>query len=135
VAIPESCGLTILLVDDDELVLTAVSAQLRRLGHSVVIAENGQAAIDRLTEGAAVDLVLLDINMPVLDGCQALPRLRQLRPHLPVIIETGLMGDKAEHLAQAHDNVSVLVRPFSLNEIKAALAPWVERANAQGSIT
>jgi PAS domain S-box-containing protein len=134
VAMPESHGLTILLVDDDDLVLTAVSAQLRRLGHSVVIAENGQAAIDQLMEGAPVDLVLLDINMPVLDGCRALPRLRQLRPNLPVIIETGSMDDKAEELARAHDNVSVLVRPFSLNEIKAALAPWVERANAHGSI-
>jgi PAS domain S-box-containing protein len=133
VAIPESSGLNILLVDDDDLVVTAVSAQLRRLGHSVIVAENGQAAIDRLMEGAAVDLVVLDINMPVLDGCQALPRLRQLRPQLPVIIETGDMGDKAEDLARAYENVSILVRPFSLNEIKATLAPWVERANAPKS--
>jgi PAS domain S-box-containing protein len=134
VAMPESCDLTILLVDDDDLVLTAVSAQLRRLGHAVVTAENGQAAIDRLMEGAAIDLVMLDIHMPVLDGCQTLPRLRQLRPQLPVIIETGNMDDKAEDLARAHDNVSVLVRPFSLSEIKAALAPWVERATAQRPI-
>ena len=135
VAIPESSGLTILLVDDDDLVVTAVSAQLRRLGHTVVVAENGQAAIDRLLEGAAVDLVLLDINMPVLDGCQTLPRLRQLRPQLPVIIETGNMGDKADDLSRAYNNVSVLVRPFSLNEIKAALAPWVERVSAQRPVT
>jgi CheY-like chemotaxis protein len=99
-----------------------------------VIAENGQAAIDRLMEGVAIDLVLLDIHMPVLDGCQTLPRLRQLRPQLPVIIETGNMDDKTEDLARAHDNVSVLVRPFSLSEIKAALAPWVERATAQRPI-
>jgi two-component system, cell cycle sensor histidine kinase and response regulator CckA len=127
---PQPKGLGILLVDDDDLVLSAVSAQLRRLGHLVTTAENGQEALDKLQAGLQADLVLLDINMPVLDGFQALPRLRALRPDLPVIIETGNMGDRAEDLASAHRDVSVLVRPFSLSELKAALDPWVERARA-----
>ena len=125
---PEAHGLRILLVDDDDLVLTAVSAQLRRLGHRVATADNGQEALDKIQEGLEVDLVLLDIEMPVLDGGKTLPRLRQLRPNLPVIIETGSMGDCAEQLARTHADVSVLVRPFSLSELKAALDPWVERA-------
>jgi two-component system cell cycle sensor histidine kinase/response regulator CckA len=125
-------GLRILLVDDDDLVLSAVSAQLRRLGHFVATAENGQDAIDKITADPNVDLVLLDINMPVLDGKQALPRLRAIRPDLPVIIETGNMSDHADALARAHANVSVLVRPFSLSELKAALDPWVDRPRPTG---
>lgn len=123
-------GLRILLVDDDDLVLSAVSAQLRRLGHFVTTAENGQEAIDKIKDDLRVDLVLLDINMPVLDGAQALPRLRELRPDLPVIIETGNMSDHADELARSYGDVSVLVRPFSLSELKAALDPYVERAKA-----
>jgi PAS domain S-box-containing protein len=120
-------GLRILLVDDDNLVQTAVCAQLRRLGHVVVIANHGQEALDKLHAGLEFDLVLLDIDMPVLSGGETLPRLRALRPALPVIIETGNMGEQVENLARAFADVSVLGRPFSLSELKAALAPWVER--------
>ena len=122
-----SQGLRILLVDDDDLVQTAVSAQLRRLGHSVVMAENGREALDKVEAGLKVDLVLLDIDMPVLDGSQALPLLRTLQPDLPVIIETGNLGEKAEQLVRTYQDVAVLVRPFSLAELKAALDPWIER--------
>ncbi len=124
-------GLRILLVDDDNLVQTAVCAQLRRLGHSVVIANHGQEALDKLQDGLALDLVLLDIDMPVLSGGETLPCLRALRPALPVIIETGNMGPQVEQLARAFADVSVLGRPFSLSELKAALEPWVERFRAQ----
>lgn len=123
-----SQGLRILLVDDDDLVQTAVSAQLRRLGHSIVIAENGREAVDKVEAGLQVDLVLLDIDMPVLDGTRALPMLRKLRPDLPVIIETGNLGEKAELLVSAHRDVALLVRPFSLAELKAAIDPWLARA-------
>jgi len=121
-------GLRILLVDDDDLVQTAVSAQLRRLGHSIVMAENGREAVDKVEAGLQVDLVLLDIDMPVLDGTQALPILRKLRPDLPVIIETGNLGEKAEELVSAYRDVALLVRPFSLAELKAAIDPWLARA-------
>ena len=121
-------ALRILLVDDDNLVQTAVCAQLRRLGHAVVIADHGQAALDKLQGGLELDLVLLDIDMPVLGGVETLPRLRALRPTLPVIIETGNMGEQVEVLARTFIDVSVLSRPFSLSELKAALGPWVERA-------
>jgi CheY-like chemotaxis protein len=111
-----------------------VCAQLRRLGHAVVIANNGQEALDKLQEGLEFDLVLLDIDMPVLSGGETLPRLRTLRPALPVIIETGTMGEQVEELARTFADVSVLGRPFSLSELKAALAPWVERFRTPASI-
>jgi len=130
-----SQGLRILLVDDDDLVQTAVSAQLRRLGHSIVMAENGREAVDKVEAGLQVDLVLLDIDMPVLDGTQALPLLRRLRPDLPVIIETGNLGEKAEQLVSGYQDVALLVRPFSLAELKAAIAPWLVRTTQAGEQT
>ena len=123
-------GLRILLVEDDNLVQTAVCAQLRKLGHAITIANHGQEALDKLQEGLECDLVLLDIDMPVLSGGETLPRLRALRPSLPVVIETGNMGEQVEQLARAFADVSVLVRPFSLSELKAALAPWANSIRA-----
>jgi CheY-like chemotaxis protein len=100
---------------------------MRRLGHTITIANHGQEALDKLQEGLEFDLVLLDIDMPVMSGGETLPRLRALRPSLPVIIETGNMGEQVEQLARAFANVFVLGRPFSLSELKAALAPWADR--------
>jgi PAS domain S-box-containing protein len=119
-------GLRILLVDDDNLVQSAISAQLRRLGHSVLLANHGQEALDKLQEGATVDLVLLDIDMPILSGSETLPRLRALRPTLPVIIETGNLDQAVEQLGKRFSDVAVLARPFHLAELKAALAPWAD---------
>jgi CheY-like chemotaxis protein len=120
-------GLRILLVDDDSLVQTAISAQLRRLGHEVIIGNHGQEALDKLQEGAEIDLVLLDLDMPVLSGRQTLPLLRKLRPTLPVIIETGSMDEAVGKLTSQFTDVAVLSRPFTLGELKAALAPWVRK--------
>ena len=122
----KQAGLRILLVDDDNLVQTAISAQLRRLGHSVLLANHGQEALDKLQEGATVDLVLLDIDMPILSGSETLPRLRALRPTLPVIIETGNPDQAVEQLGKCFADVAVLARPFHLAELKAALAPWAD---------
>jgi CheY-like chemotaxis protein len=123
-------GLRILLVDDDNLVQRAVCAQLTRLGHTVAVANHGRAALDKLQDGIEVDLVLLDLDMPVLSGQDTLPLLRALRPSLPVIIETGSMGEIAEGLATSFADVAVLTRPFSLGELKVILDPWVARVRA-----
>jgi len=120
-------GLRILLVDDDSLVQTAVSAQLRKLGHEVVIANHGQEALEKLQEGAEIDLVLLDLDMPVLSGRRTLPLLRKLRPTLPVIIETGSMDEAVGQLAAQFTDVATLSRPFTLVDLRAALAPWLRK--------
>jgi PAS domain S-box-containing protein len=114
-------GLRILLADDDDQVQTAVSAQLRRLGHSVSIAGHGREALDKLEAGLEVDLVLLDIDMPVLDGAKTLPLLRALRPQLPVIIETGKLDDRTEDIVSKHSEIRLLIKPFSLTELKGAI--------------
>jgi PAS domain S-box-containing protein len=116
-----SIGLRILLVDDDDQVQTAVSAQLRRLGHSVTIAGHGQDALDKIQAGLEVDLVLLDVDMPVLDGGKTLPRLRALRPGLPVIVETGNLNERTEDIVAKHADIRLLIKPFSLSELKAAI--------------
>jgi nitrogen-specific signal transduction histidine kinase/CheY-like chemotaxis protein len=128
-----ACGLRILLVDDDSLVQATISAQLSKLGHEVVIANQGQEALDKLQEGAEIDLVLLDLDMPVLSGRKTLPLLRKLRPALPVIIETGSMDAAVGQLAAQFADVAVLSRPFTRVELKAALVPWV-RGEKRGAV-
>jgi PAS domain S-box-containing protein len=126
-AISETPGLRVLLIDDDELIQKSVSAQLRRLGHQVTIASNGHEALMKLDAGLEVDLAVLDITMPILDGAATLPHLRRLRPNLGVILATGKVDDATHALARAYCDVRLLPKPYSLGELRNEIAPWLER--------
>jgi two-component system, cell cycle sensor histidine kinase and response regulator CckA len=115
---PKAESLDVLLVDDDPLIQSTVSAMLRRLGHRVTVAPNGAVALRILESAVGCSLVILDLNMPVLDGRGTLPRLRELRPSLPVLIATGRADETAHELARAHPGVSILSKPFSYEELK-----------------
>jgi signal transduction histidine kinase/putative methionine-R-sulfoxide reductase with GAF domain len=112
---------TILLVDDDELVRESVQILLEALGHKVKPAASGEACLDLLESGLQPDLVLLDLNMPGLDGGKTLQRLRLLRPELVVVITTGRVDQDALELTRAYPNVFLLAKPFGLPELRRFL--------------
>lgn len=79
-----------LLADDEPAVLQVCTAMLERFGYVVVVARDGQEAVDLFAErGSRIDLVVLDLSMPHLDGVQALERIRALRPDVPAILTSG----------------------------------------------
>lgn len=84
---PRPCR-RILLVDDDHTVRDSLSNVLVAEGYSVTPAENGQQALD-LANQVPVDLVLLDLNMPVKNGWDTFERLTAEHPLLPIIITTA----------------------------------------------
>jgi len=82
------CGKRILLVDDDPMVRDSLNDVLVAEGCIVIPAENGQQAID-LARQSPVDLVLLDLNMPVKNGWDTFEQLTREHPTLPIIIVTA----------------------------------------------
>jgi DNA-binding response OmpR family regulator len=79
---------TLLLVDDDPTVREMIGRVLTEAGHIVMFAANGQAALD-LASATEMDLVLLDLNMPVKSGWDTFERLSTENPLLPIIIITA----------------------------------------------
>jgi len=114
--------LSILLVDDDELILQSVAPMLRVLGHQVQTASSGQAALALFQAGLAVDLVVLDMNMPGLNGAQTLDRLKALRPDQKVLMASGYSDQDMLPLLAAHRYLSSIQKPFNLSEIANKLA-------------
>ena len=84
---------TILVVDDEVLVLCLLADALEDEGFKVVSAGNGAEALQALEaverDGGHVDVVFTDINMPVLDGLELARRVRALKPHMPIIYASG----------------------------------------------
>jgi len=112
-SMPVARALNVLLIDDDELIQHAVHRILRAAGHTVTTVSGGAKAIAVVEAGLRPNLVVLDMNMPELDGAATLPRLRKLLPNVPVVLSTGQADQDAQTLATSHALVTLLPKPFS----------------------
>ena len=119
--VPRARSLGILLVDDEDLVRESVSALFRHGGHQVETAAGGRAALGLLQAGLAVDLVVLDQNMPGMSGVETLRELRTSHPALPVILSSGRVDREVEGALSAYDAVWLLKKPFNFAELQAAV--------------
>jgi DNA-binding response OmpR family regulator len=119
---------TILVADDDPDILMLVATMLEREGHVVVRAEDGQAAVKCLFERRP-DLVILDIDMPRLDGWQVLERIREVSS-VPVIMLTAQGGelDKVRGLRGGADDY--VTKPFGRQELAARVDAALRRGAA-----
>jgi len=124
-------GATILVVEDDEDIRRLTVLGLKQRGFDTVEAVDGTAALS-MVETVAVDLVLLDGNLPELDGFVVLKRLRAMptMATLPVIMVTGRsdLGDKIDGLGAGADDY--LIKPVSLDELVARIDANLRGARA-----
>jgi two-component system CheB/CheR fusion protein len=121
---PAGRSLSILLVDDEELIRRTVGPILQALGHQVETAAGGLEALKRVEDGLEPDLVMLDLNMPELDGSETFNRLRRIRPELPVVFATGYVDERIPSILSRFPKVRILKKPFTIAEIQEVLADW-----------
>lgn len=120
---------TILLVEDNPVNQLVAKGMLAKLGYQVLLATQGEEALASLASLAseAVDLVLMDCNMPVMDGYEATRRIRQNAAwqHLPIIALTAnAMADERERCRAAGMD-DYLAKPFRMEQLAALLKQWL----------
>lgn len=119
--------LLVLVVDDDNLVLTNTTAMLDDLGHEVLSASSGREALALLHQHPEVDLVVTDEVMPGMTGTELAVAIRARAPQMPVILATGyadlLLETKPRSL-----NLPRLAKPFTQAQLAKAVDASVERA-------
>ena len=114
--------LQILLVDDDELIRCAMAPMLELLGHRVQTVDSGFGALRLFEGGLEVDLVVLDVNMPRMDGVETLRRLLLLKPDQKVLMASGYNDWDMQSVLAGHPGITSLQKPFSLDEFQAKVA-------------
>ncbi|MDB6117043.1 MAG: hybrid sensor histidine kinase/response regulator [Verrucomicrobiaceae bacterium] len=113
----------ILIVDDESTIRSAGASVLQHLGYTVDTAENGKRCLEMIEEKAgAYDAVLLDLAMPVLDGTATLKVIREKHPALPVLLMSGYLSERLDHLLQEGSPTAVIQKPFSLTDLSEGLA-------------
>jgi signal transduction histidine kinase/CheY-like chemotaxis protein len=106
---------TILVVDDEPHLLELMEISLSHLGYRVLKASNGAQALNRMN--ADIDLVILDMIMPVMDGPTALKSIRQLCPHTKVLVATGYADPERLTAIKTLGIDGLLPKPFPLSEL------------------
>ena len=113
---------TVLLVDDEKMVLEVGKAILQRLGHEVVTAESGEEALDQFTAHRdAIGCVVLDLTMPGMDGKETFERLREVAPQLPIIIASGLSADQVASQFSSAPETAVIQKPYQVADLSATI--------------
>ena len=123
---------TILLVDDEDSVRTVLAFPLERDGYTVVQAADGEEAL-RLFDATQIDLVVLDIMLPRLDGLEVCKRLRTLS-NVPIIMLTARDDelDKVIGLELGADDY--ITKPFSIREFRSRVRALLRRARSQPDV-
>ena len=117
----------ILVVDDDPLALNVAQRLLQRAGYTAWTAPGGEEAIEFIRKRRdEIDLVLLDIVMPFVNGEDVYKEIQRLKPGLPVLLVTGFTAKTAEHLIQV-PGARILTKPFTQRMLTQTVRDVLDR--------
>lgn len=111
-------GRKVLIAEDENLLRVLYKEELEEAGYEVIAAENGEEALHQI-ESAKPDIVVLDVAMPVMDGLEALRRIKGKHNGIPVVMHTAHPVYLADGRARAAD--ACIVKSGDLKELKKIL--------------
>ena len=109
---------TILIVDDEDMIIDVGQALLKRMGYQVITAKSGEEALEVVHRiGAGIDLVILDMIMPGMDGGRTFDGIRETCPELPIMLASGYaINGQAQKIMNRGCN-GFIQKPFSVSEL------------------
>ncbi|MFN3638539.1 MAG: response regulator, partial [Chloroherpetonaceae bacterium] len=117
-------GVHVLVIDDEVQIREMLAEYLSEFGAEVTVAENGRSGIDAFRTLPKENLfVILDLNMPDISGEQVLKALREIDSTAKVVIGTGYLENEQKMRLNGFGAMQVLTKPYSLDDIIAALLP------------
>ncbi|MGQ9914839.1 MAG: sigma-54-dependent transcriptional regulator [Thermogutta sp.] len=122
---------TVLVVDDDPSQRQLFAESVRQLGFAVLEAGSAEEAVDFVCRRSP-DLVLLDVRLPGISGLEALPRMREARPDLPVMLITAYADVRDAVAALKSGACDYLTKPVDLEELKTAILDHLGETHERG---
>jgi DNA-binding NtrC family response regulator len=115
---------TILIVDDEESMRDLVAAMLAQYGYHVVIARGGQDAVDLYKEKSKdIDLVVMDVKMPGLDGFEAQYAIHRFNPYAKVLLMSGYLLESLPEM----DSPRFIQKPFSADFLNSTIRAFLDK--------
>ena len=131
VAAVQAARQSVLVVDDEAIVQKTAMLALERGGFNVLVASNGLEAIDALrADDNSISIVILDLTMPVMNGEQALPLIRAMRPELPIILSSGYNEAELSRRFASAGIAGVLQKPYTVSAITSKVTEALQAAQS-----
>ncbi len=119
---------TILVVDDEQLIRSMTRDLLQMAGYEVMVACDGAEALAILRErGHEIDLVILDLLMPGMDGAEVFKSLREVKPSLPCIFSSGYGAEDVAAAYRNDEHVRILSKPYEAATLTSAIRELLEQ--------
>lgn len=132
-------GSVVLVAEDNDINMEIITELLQMNGLKVIQAANGQEAVDKFVSAQVngIDLILMDIQMPVMDGCQATTTIRNIDREdavtVPIIALTGNAGDKDVEAAMQAGMNSYMVKPIQMKLLAQTMSEYINIENEEYS--
>ncbi len=119
----------VLVVDDEPAVREVAQAALQRYGYDVLLAANGEEAIEALARNKdRISIIVLDLSMPHMDGEQALPKLQEIKPGATVLIMSGYTESEALRLFAGKGVSGFIQKPFTIQRFAEKVKTALQKA-------
>lgn len=123
---PELVEKVILTVDDNEMNQLVISKIMENAGMKTIAASNGAEAIKKLNEGLKPDFILMDLEMPVMNGLQTSECIKKnINAHIPIIINSGAVSDIQKWKLKRLGIHDFLEKPYSMVDIFSKLSKYI----------
>ena len=128
-ALPKMGTETILLAEDDAAVRELEASILRKFGYEVILAEDGQDAVEKFVENQTkIRLILMDMIMPNKNGKQAFDEIRLLQPNIKVIFVSGYSGDIVRSRGEIDEDAELIMKPVNATELLNKVRNTIDKA-------
>ncbi len=128
-------GLRILFADDEEALQDTMSLELPRMGHQVTVCPDGHTAVRELESGQVFDCLLVDLDMPGMNGLEVIRRCKELTPETEAIVLTGKEALSTAVAAMRYGACDYLTKPCRLAELKELLGKIAARRDSSKNST
>lgn len=104
---------TILIAEDDNINFLLIKKMLQVTDHEIIRAENGEVALAIVLENPAIDIVLMDIKMPIMNGYEAFEKISLIRPNLPIIAQTAHASEEDKERVNVMGFTDYITKPIN----------------------
>lgn len=129
VEIQKSEGETILIAEDDNINFLLFQKMMQNKNYKIIRAINGQEAVDICLNNPNIDLVLMDIKMPIMTGFEAMEQIRPIRPNLPIIAQTAYSSSEDKIKIEEAGFNGYLTKPLSRENLFEMINKYLDKEN------
>ena len=115
----------VLVAEDVYINFRLIQSSLKKTGVNLIWAQNGQDALNECKKGQHIDLILMDVRMPIMDGFEATRKIKKMFPALPIIAQTSYAMDGDDKLCIEAGCDDYIAKPFNMPDLYRLIAKYI----------